>query len=77
MVPHTRQEIIAIDILSNNLGSQDNQAIKFDQLIELFLRTIFLQNHAETEVKRLVPSLYFLKFYIRYKQVNKFWYSST
>ena len=41
-------ETIAINILSNISKSKDNQAIKFDQLIEL-------KNHTQKVVEKLLP----------------------
>ena len=42
MISHTGQQIIAIQILSNNSKSPGKQAIKLDQLIKYVVRNIFL-----------------------------------
>ena len=41
--------------------SKGNQTIKFGNLIEYSVRDIFSRNHAENEIPRLVPDLFFKK----------------
>ena len=48
-------EAIAIHILANVSRSKGNQTMKFGQLIERNMRTIFLKNHSENVVKKLFP----------------------
>ena len=43
MASQTGQQIIKIHILSNISRSKDNQAVKFDQLIEFNMRYIFVE----------------------------------
>ena len=43
MTSQTGQQIIKIHILSNISRSKDNQAVKFDQLIEFNMRHIFVE----------------------------------
>ena len=43
MTSQTGQKIIKIHILSNISRSKDNQAVKFDQLIEFNMRHIFVE----------------------------------
>ena len=37
------------------LRSKDNQTLRFGQLIECNMRNIFLKNHTQNGVKKLVP----------------------
>ena len=48
-------QIISIYILTNISRSKDNQAIKFDKLIEYNVRTFFLKNHTQNAVEMLYP----------------------
>ena len=57
MTSQTGQKIIAIHILPNILRSGGNQAMIFDQL-KCFVKIFFFKNHAENEVRRLVPDLF-------------------
>ena len=43
MTSQTGQQIIKMHILSNISRSKDNQAVKFDQLIEFNMRHIFVE----------------------------------
>ena len=55
MTSQTGQQIITIHILSNISRSKDNQAMKFDQLIEYKIKNISLQNPSQNAVRKLVP----------------------
>ena len=57
---HTRKQIITIHILSNILRSKGNQAIKFGQLMEYDVRTVFPKNRAENKAEILVLDLVLL-----------------
>ena len=57
MKSHTRKQIITIHILSNILRSKGNQAIKFGQLMEYDVRTVFSKNRTENEAEILVLDL--------------------
>ena len=50
MTSQTGQQIITIHILSNISRSKDNQAMKFDQLIEYKIKNISLQNPSQNAV---------------------------
>ena len=51
MTPQIGPQIIKIHMLSNISRSKLNQAMNFDQLIEIF----FLKNHTQNVVEKLVP----------------------
>ena len=51
MTPQIGPQIIKIHMLSNISRSKLNQAMNFDQLIEIF----FLKNHSQNVVEKLVP----------------------
>ena len=53
-------QTITLNILPDNSKSKGNQAMKFDQLIEYYVRNIFFENHAKNEAGRLVPDLFLL-----------------
>ena len=55
MTSKTGQQTITIYILPNVSRSKNNQITKFSQLIEHNMRNIFLKNHAQMVVKKLVP----------------------
>ena len=55
MTSQTGQPIFTIYILANISGSKGNQAMKFCQLIEYNVRNIFLINHTQNVVEKLVP----------------------
>ena len=55
MTSKTGQQTITIYILPNVSRSKSNQITKFSQLIEHNMRNIFLKNHAQMVVKKLVP----------------------
>ena len=62
MASPTGKQIITIHILPGISRSNDNQILKFGQLIEYNVRYIFLQTHTESAAGRLVPDLFlFLK----------------
>ena len=63
MTSKTGQKIITIYTLANISKSIGSQEMKFGQLIKYSMRYIFIKNHAENEVGRLVPdlSLFFKK----------------
>ena len=60
MTSPTGKQIITIHILPDISRSNDNQILKFGQLIEYNVRDIFLQNHTESEAGRLVPDLFLI-----------------
>ena len=43
-------------MLSNISRTRDNQTMKIGQLIECNMRSIFLKNHAQNAVEKLVPA---------------------
>ena len=49
-----RQQINIIDILPNISRSKGSQTMKFGQLIEHNMRDVFLKNHTQKEVEKLV-----------------------
>ena len=51
MTPQIGPQIIKIHMLSNISRTKLNQAMNFDQLIEIF----FLKNHTQNVVEKLVP----------------------
>ena len=59
----TGQQIITIHIFPNISRSEGNQAMNYGELIDYSKRNIFLQNHAEDKVGRLVLDhfLFFIK----------------
>ena len=56
-----------MQILPNISKSNDDQTMKFGQLLKYNMRNSFLQDHAENETQRLVPDpfLFFKKLYMR------------
>ena len=85
MWSRTGQQVITIHILPNVSTSKDNQAMKYDQLIEYNGEMIFLKNHAENEAGRLVPDLFLFFKKALYKlkasgqplNFNMYWKIST
>ena len=63
MTSQTGQQIITIHIFPNISRSEGNQAMNYGELIIYSKRNIFLQNHAEDKVGRLVLDhfLFFIK----------------
>ena len=63
MTSQTGQQIITIHIFPNISRSEGNQAMNYGELINYSKRNIFLQNHAEDKVGRLVLDhfLFFMK----------------
>ena len=55
MMSQPGAQAIAIYILPNNSRSKSNQTMKFGQLIEYDMRNIFLENHTQNVVEKLVP----------------------
>ena len=49
------KEILTTHILPNISRSKGNQTMKFSQLIECNIIIIFLKNHTQNEVEKLVP----------------------
>ena len=49
------KQTFAMHILPNISRHKDNQAIKFDQLIEYNMRNIFLEKHTQNVVEELFP----------------------
>ena len=62
--------------MSNISRSISTQAIEFGQLIEYNKRNIFLKNHTESEVGRLVPDLFsvFKKGFISKSKWSEAWF---
>ena len=50
--------------------SRDNQTMKFGQLIKYKVANIFLQDHAENESGRLVPTFSLKKLYMRSRHLS-------
>ena len=55
MTPQPGKQTIVIHILPNILRSEDNQAMKFSQLLEYKMGNIFLEIHTQNIVERIVP----------------------
>ena len=55
ITPLPGKQIIVIHILSNIPRSEGNQTMKFSHLIERNMRSIFLKNHTQKGVEKLVP----------------------
>ena len=55
ITPLPGKQIIVIHILSNIPRSEGNQTMKFGHLIERNMRSIFLKNHTQKGVEKLVP----------------------
>ena len=55
------QQIIAIHILPNISGNEDNQTMKFEQLIEYNLRNIFLEKSVTKYDGETIPRTFFKK----------------
>ena len=55
MTSQPGKQTIAIHILTNISRSKGNQTMKFGQLIEYDMRTIFLENHSQNVVEKLFP----------------------
>ena len=55
------QQIIAIHILLNISGNEDNQTMKFEQLIEYNLRNIFLEKSFTKYDGETIPRTFFKK----------------
>ena len=51
----TGQQVITIHILSYTSRGEDNQTLKFGQLIEYNIRNIFLKNYTQNVVEKPVP----------------------
>ena len=51
------ETIITIHILLDISRSEENQTIKFGQLIKYNVRNFFLKNHTENVVGKLVPDI--------------------
>ena len=52
------QQIITVHILPNISRSEDNHVIKFGQLIEYNMRNIFMKNHTQNMMEKLVPDTF-------------------
>ena len=59
------KKTIVIHILPNISRSKSNQTMKFGQLIECNMKNIFLKNHTQNMVEKLVPDP-FLKIRIEH-----------
>ena len=55
MTSSTAKLTIVIQVLPNMSRSKGNQTMKFGQLIEYNMRNIFLKNHAQNVMEKLVP----------------------
>ena len=58
MTSEPGQQTIVVRILPNISRSKGNQTMKFGQLIEYNTRNIFLKNHLQNVVEKLVPDLF-------------------
>ena len=47
-----------LQILPNILSSKDNQTMKFGQLIGCNMKNIFLKNHMQNVLEKLVPDTF-------------------
>ena len=61
MTSQRGQQTIAIHILLNISRSKSNQAMKFGQLIEYNVRSMFVKNHTQNALGRLFPDPYLKK----------------
>ena len=52
------KQTVAIHVLSRILRNKDNQANKFGPLREYNMKNIFLKNHTQNVVEKLVPDLF-------------------
>ena len=55
MTSQLGKQTIVIHTLPNISRSKGNQTMKFDQLIEYYMRNIFLKNHMQNVVEKLFP----------------------
>ena len=55
MMSQPGQQTIVIHIFPNISRSEANQTIKFGQLIEFNMKNIFLKNHTQNVMEKLVP----------------------
>ena len=60
MTSKSGKQTIAIQTRPNISRSNDNQTMKFGQLIGYNMRNVFLKNHAQNMVEKLFPT-HFLK----------------
>ena len=60
----------AIHILHNVSRSKENQTMKFGQLIEYNMRNIFLKNHTENVVEKLVQDRFIRGQNLGYLWIN-------
>ena len=61
MTAQTGKQTIAIQILPDILRSKDNRSMKFGQLIECNMGNIFLKNHTQNVVEKLLPDIFLKK----------------
>ena len=52
------KQTIVIHVLPRILRNKDNQAKKFGSLREYNMKNIFLKNHTQNVVEKLVPDLF-------------------
>ena len=57
MRSQTEQQIITILMLPNIPRSKANQRMKFSRLTEFNMRNVFLENHTQNVVEKLVQTL--------------------
>ena len=58
MTSQPGEQTIAIHILPNMSRSKGNQAIKYGQLIEYYMKNIFVERSYTKVVEKLFPDLY-------------------
>ena len=58
MTSQPGEQTIAIHILPNMSRSKGNQAIKYGQLIEYYMKNIFVERSYTNVVEKLFPDLY-------------------
>ena len=59
MTSEPGKQTIAIDILPYISRGKNNQTVRFGQLIEYNMRKIFLKNHTQNVMEKLIPNLKF------------------
>ena len=58
MTTQTGKQTIAMHILANISRSKDNRSMKFVQLIECNMGSIFLKNYTQNVVEKIFPDIF-------------------
>ena len=58
MTAQPGKQTIAIHILPNISRSKDSRSMKFSQLIECNMGNIFLKNHTQNVMEKLLPDIF-------------------